>query len=86
MPSEKLITFDIHWPDQETTETYEATQGMTWDDWVSSEYNTRGFLINTRYDIVSLSSGRIEVGVKYDYSSFVDTTDVIIDKYRYIYN
>lgn len=59
-------------------------KAWTWADWVSSEYNTRGFLINTRYDIVSLSSGRVEVGVKYDYSSFVDTTDVIIDKYQYI--
>ena len=28
MPNEKLITFDIRWSNQETTETYEAIQGM----------------------------------------------------------
>ena len=36
----KLITFTIDGT------TYQAIDGMTWEEWVNSEYNTRSFLLS----------------------------------------
>lgn len=69
-------------------EEYRAKQGMTWREWVSSDYNTGGYLINTRYNIISKMSGRVEIGVKYAYSApnYVPVDDIIENKRQYYYN
>lgn len=65
---------------------HRAKQGMTWREWVSSDYNTGGYLINTRYNIISKSSGRLEIGVKYHFGGhFVGVDDLIENKYEYYY-
>ena len=65
---------------------HRAKQGMTWREWVSSDYNTGGYLINTRYNIISKSSGRLEIGVKYHIGGhFVGVDDLIENKYEYYY-
>lgn len=69
-------------------EEYRAKDGMTWREWVSSDYNTGGYLINTRYNIISKTSGRVEVGVKYTYYDldYVSVDDIIENKHEYCYN
>jgi hypothetical protein len=42
--NKKLITFYV-----DNTE-YQAEQGMTWEDWVNSEYNTNGFYVSEKYN------------------------------------
>ena len=31
----------------EFSQSYQAERGMTWEDWINSEYNTNGFYIDT---------------------------------------
>ena len=40
-----LISFSIV-DARENTKTYNAEEGMTWEEWVNSEYNTAGYIIN----------------------------------------
>ena len=47
---EDLPTFDIGFPDNSNS-TYRVREGMTWAEWVASDYNTDGF-INDGTDIV----------------------------------
>lgn len=83
---EGLITFGITL-DGVYVDTYEAIQGMTWEDWLASEYNTGGYAINTRFGIISLVIGRLEIGVRYRMGGeFVAPSDIIIDKYEYVHN
>lgn len=67
-------------------EEYRAKQGMKWGEWVSSDYNTGGYLINTRYNIISKTSGLAEIGVRYGgVDPFVAVDDIIENKYEYFY-
>lgn len=67
-----LITFSIK--DVE----YQAKEGMTWEEWVDSEYNTNDFHISG-YNI-----WRNLYKVKYDISRSVLITDIITNNYNYM--
>jgi len=70
--------------------TYQAEEGMTWGEWVNSEYNTGGFVIDendnsigTHYDE---GTGEYNSWVVSDHTSgeaFVFATDVIIASHSY---
>lgn len=65
-----LISFIISIADTEDYN-YQAENGMTWDEWVSSEYNTDGF-------------SQTEYNVTYYKGNPITGSDVIVDGYRYI--
>ena len=75
-PSLDLITFTIE------NETYNAIQGMTWGEWVNSEYNTIGITINeynscVEYDIYNVAT-QDTLFIQY-------ASDFIIENQNYIY-
>ena len=41
----EMISFDIFSVNDETTTTYQAELGMTWAEWVESQYNTDGYFL-----------------------------------------
>ena len=65
-----LISFIISIADTED-HNYQAENGMTWDEWVASEYNTEGF-------------SQTEYSSTYYEGSAITGSDVIVDGYRYI--
>ena len=66
----KLITFTIDGT------TYQAIKGMTWGEWVNSEYNTGGFYAELDKKIYVYNSGNT-------YISGVQATDIIIANSTY---
>ncbi len=70
----QLITFTI------ASIQYQAIEGMTWGEWVSSEYNTDGFYWDS-FQIAS-QDGQYCVCLS-DYTS-VKNSDEIIDGYQYL--
>ena len=65
----KLITFNIE------GRFHQAVQGMTWGEWVNSEYNTGGWYINDKGIVVNGITEILDVV----------PTDVIIENFRYEY-
>ena len=66
---------------------YEAEEGMTWRQWVDSDYNTAGFFEHfldgvTCVGIRSGSSSSNGYGVAYN-DAFVPITDLIVDGREY---
>ncbi len=59
---------------------YEAEDGMTWEQWVASDYNTDGY-INNGYSIIT--SDRNQVVRKENGWEGIALTDVIIADYTY---
>jgi hypothetical protein len=50
----KIITFTIHTYYQgslDQTNTYQAYEGMTWEEWVNSSFNTKGYWVQYENDI-----------------------------------
>lgn len=76
--SKNLITFTIGGVE------YQAEEGMTWEEWVNSEYNsTKKFYINilSVYTNHDLFLTMLKVG--YDYGHSVYITEVIANNYNY---
>jgi hypothetical protein len=55
-------------------EVYYAEEGMTWGDWISSDYNTDGYVINSGEDCVRNAEG---YGLIYDGATVVDWQEII---------
>ena len=73
----KLITFTIDGT------TYQAIDGMTWEEWVNSEYNTRSFLLSG--EGVYYKDPMI-IYVAYQDISLVSKTETIRANYAYTRN
>ena len=58
--------------------TYQAEEGMTWGEWINSEYNTGGFMDGGNDDIVSSSWFWV-----HDRTGYVSHSQTIIAKYDY---
>lgn len=59
--------------------TYQAENGMTWGDWINSQYNVDNFYINSIY---VYSNEGYEI-VDYEEGTLMRSTDNIIDNYPY---
>lgn len=73
--SVSLISFSIS---SNVTATYQAEDGMTWAEWVASDYNTGGFVVVT---------GRIFLAgspVAYGSGTYVSSSDTIQSGYDYV--
>ena len=61
---------------------YQAEEGMTWEEWVNSEYNFNGgFFIDSDNSIGYHEMLGLWVGTKEDY---VYATDIIQENYDYL--
>lgn len=58
---------------------YQAEEGMTWWEWVNSQYNTDGYRIDFD-DSIKTQSGGFWIGTSEDY---VFSQDIIIEGYQY---
>ena len=81
MNNNNLITFTIDGVE------YQAEEGMTWEEWINSEYNTDGFYISEKYNykyvffsnadfVMSTTGGVVDSNViikPIKYTSFTDT-------------
>lgn len=68
-----LISFTIY------GDSYQAEEGMTWGEWVNSQYNTDGYYIDFD-DSISNQSGSAWVGTS---EYYVFSQDIIIEGYQY---
>lgn len=59
--------------------TYEVEKGMTWEEWVNSEYNTLNFYENS----ISKQIKKITSNVCYANNEFVYSNQQIIESYSY---
>ena len=64
--------------------TYYAKEGMTWSEWVESEYNTLGLFIWGGIVINDLSSKGKSVATSHNSNSRVKASDVIMTGYDYV--
>lgn len=71
----KLISFTIDGAE------YQAEEGMTWGEWVESEYNVNRYFEVDLDDSIMVSSLFEYVGTEEDY---VYSSDVIIEGYKYL--
>lgn len=63
---------------------YEADEGMTWEQWVNSAYNTNGYVANTKENRVDEVAGGMYYIGRYDYYGCrVKLSDVIEENGRY---
>ena len=77
-----LIEFSIGTDFNGTNEvTYQAIEGMTWADWVSSEYNEGNYFLSDNMIYKTLYSYRCNL--YYDNYTFVVSTDVIESNHLY---
>ena len=58
------------------TDTYQAEEGMTWGEWIESEYNTDNFLIAS-YGLIKYQT--LHNSVQLDRNTAVYSTDIIIE-------
>ena len=73
-----LITFTVHnIGNSEFVDTYQAEEGMTWRQWIDSDYNTDGWYIDSYNEVMSSTTEFIcaELTVK--------SVDVVIPDYNY---
>lgn len=61
---------------------YQAEEGMTWGEWVDSEYNTGGFIVKS--SLISKEGDYKNIHTSRSYSP-VSSTDVIIENHTYYY-
>ena len=75
----KLITFTI------SNTTYQAIDGMTWEEWTNSEYNTDGYLVLDTFSTkeVVTSGSNVSRGKSIHIYGPVYPTDKIIAEERY---
>lgn len=75
--SGNLITFTVS-----DTE-YQAEEGMTWEEFVNSEYNTSGYFTSTSYDLVIYKGNTLIIGDLNNHSD-VNITDLIVENGSYM--
>lgn len=63
----------------ETFTTYQAEDGMTWYDWLESDYNTTNLLLDEEYNRVTDRKGYI----LWDGSEEITLDDIIIENMSY---
>lgn len=73
--SGNLITFTI-----DGTE-YQAEEGMTWEEWINSEYNIDMTFGIDEFEGTSIMNGSMYIGTLTEY---VESSDLIIANYEYI--
>lgn len=71
----QIISFSV------TLSEYQAESGMTWSEWITSNYNSYGYYIDDSYSPARI--GCAYGHVQYPNSDFVQPTDVIISNYEY---
>ena len=86
--SNSLITFKILYHAGTEFKEYNATPGMTWEEWVNSDYNIDGYVINKYDNVISTSSGRLwSFAIKPNLSeNYVNPTDTIDNGSIYYYD
>jgi hypothetical protein len=62
--------------------TYQAEEGMTWDEWIDSEYNINGFIKSNSNSAVYDSAGN-QIG-KYTYAMST-INEIIVAGHNYVY-
>ena len=72
-----LISFNI------ASMSYQAEEGMTWGEWVNSDYNTNGWTDDGEYVYNSFGAGVTFVSTNSTLSGRVTPTDEIIDGFSY---
>ena len=72
------ITFTIN------EETYYADEGMTWEEWVNSEYNTLGLKITAKGYIDPWGGSGIPAPLPF--GSYVTTNDVLVKGRNYTFD
>jgi hypothetical protein len=65
-----LIAFKIQ---TDAVREYIATEGMTWGEWVESEYNTDGYTVGADGIVYTAEDAEIMLG-----DAFVKATDIIV--------
>lgn len=73
----KLISFTVDGT------SYQAVEGMTWNEWLESDYNTDNYSVNLGH-IIKGSNGSMYVATSGNV--FVTPTDTIIGDHAYIMN
>jgi hypothetical protein len=73
-----LITFKIN---TSTTIEYFATSGMTWSEWVASEYNTDGYIVGADGIVYTANNEEVMTG-----GTVVKASNVIVADATYDYN
>ena len=69
-----LITFNIN------SKSYQAEEGMTWEDWVNSSYNTDEFVVENDNSIVDKTHDQMVIDSN---SNVVYATTAIVAGYNY---
>lgn len=84
IPYQNVITFTIEDGHDHSVYTYQAESGMTWAEWVESEYNTDGYYIEQESDAIAVSLGSLHGDLRWVYTSldlsahWVELTDRIL--------
>ena len=63
--------------------TYQSADGMTWLEWVNSEYNTAGYYCSNAYDYVGNSDDKYSYLVKRSNGTLVVGSEYIINGEAY---
>ena len=72
-----LITFNI------SSKSYQAEEGMTWQQWVDSSYNTDGYIIASNYVMDSQEDIWVSNSTNWGENYFVSSSATIIENYVY---
>ena len=75
----KVIEFSIWMEDTREETFYEAIDGMTWEDWINSEYNTAGLYVNSGFVCGGLE-GMLEID---DYTELMKADTLILNGQGY---
>ena len=74
----KLITFIVKYTEEVS---YQAEEGMTWEEWINSDYNTGGF--DSPVGVLIYKDDDDWVAYDPDSSSCPESSDIIIPNYTY---
>lgn len=74
-----LISFMIS--ENGTIKTYQAEEGMTWGEWVESDYNTDGYINDQGY---IFNQGFIGLFYDIEYENYITANDVITSITYYV--
>ena len=79
-PTVSLISFSI------AGTTYQADSGMTWGEWVNSNYNTGNFIVETPSSTVKVNNSGARYVYDSDVGSTVSSASTIVNGKAYIYS
>lgn len=77
---ENLFTFYIYDPLWNLTEKYQAEMGMTWGEWVNSEYNIGNYIVDELDSSIAKFDEGIPIGWVGDDYGYIYSSDVITQK------